>query len=232
MLAPWPIHTLVFDLDDTLYPERDFVLSGFAAVDEWLRRQFNASGFYQAAVNCFENGMRGKIFDEALPKIGLSPSPELIEGMLLAYRTHEPKLVLFPDAQDILAWASDRFNLGLITDGYAEAQARKIKALQLESIIGARIISDALGREFWKPSPAPYRKIMANFPGESAGYVYVGDNARKDFIGARGLGWKTVCVRRGTGENSDYLGLPHEHADVEITSLSELKILITCPPLR
>ena len=35
----WPVHTVVFDLDDTLFAERDYVLSGFRAVDEWIRRE-------------------------------------------------------------------------------------------------------------------------------------------------------------------------------------------------
>ena len=38
MSRRWPIHTLVFDLDDTLYLEREYALSGFRAVGDWLRQ--------------------------------------------------------------------------------------------------------------------------------------------------------------------------------------------------
>jgi putative hydrolase of the HAD superfamily len=57
---------LVFDLDDTLYPERDFVLSGFQAVSGWLRLQGGVEGFYDRALATFERGVRGRIFDEVL----------------------------------------------------------------------------------------------------------------------------------------------------------------------
>ena len=43
------IRTVVFDLDDTLFPEREFVLSGFAAVDAWLRNNRAITGFAERA---------------------------------------------------------------------------------------------------------------------------------------------------------------------------------------
>ena len=39
---------IVFDLDDTLYPEADFVRSGFQAVDRaWSRAAFKGSNRWQ-----------------------------------------------------------------------------------------------------------------------------------------------------------------------------------------
>ena len=52
----------VFDLDDTLYPERDFVRSGFLAVDEQVRARLGREGFLKTARARFERGERGKIF--------------------------------------------------------------------------------------------------------------------------------------------------------------------------
>ena len=63
MAEPAPVHTLVFDLDDTLYAERDFVISGFHAVDLWLRERRGVKGFAEAAGKIFAAGRRCRIFD-------------------------------------------------------------------------------------------------------------------------------------------------------------------------
>ena len=55
---------VVFDLDDTLYLERDYVRSGFRAVDAWLASR-GILGFFGEAWANFENGLRGKAFDRA-----------------------------------------------------------------------------------------------------------------------------------------------------------------------
>jgi putative hydrolase of the HAD superfamily len=226
MIDPRSAHTIAFDLDDTLYPECDFVLSGFAAVDGWLRQTHSAQNFAVCAGKLYAAGRRGKIFDEALPLIGVEPTPGLVVKLVEIYRAHEPKLKLFPDAAEILGWAAPHFRLALITDGYAEVQIRKIRALGLESIISCRIITDELGRSHWKPSPEPYRRVMAQYPGPADGYVYVADNPRKDFIGAKQLGWRTVRVRRPGGEHADYVPTEAEAPDGEITNLLSLRQLV------
>lgn len=220
------VHTLVLDLDDTLFPEREYVHSGFRAVDEWLQSSRVATGFAETAWRLFEAGRRGKVFDEALQLLDVLSTPSLIADMIGVYRAHEPKLSLFSDAVEILEWARSRVNLALITDGYADVQRKKIRALGLERLISCRIVTDELGTEFWKPSPEPFRRVMAAFPGTGDGYVYVGDNPRKDFIGARKLGWRTVRVRRTGGEHNHYEPSSAEAADVEVPDLLALRQLL------
>lgn len=227
MIEPWPIHTLVFDLDDTLYPEVDFVHSGFEAASDWLTKTEGVGGFAAEACQLFAAGRRGKIFDEALPRLGLEPKPELVAALINAYRQHEPRLTLFADAKEILEWAYPRFQLALITDGYAEVQRRKIRSLGLESRIGCRMITDELGRQFWKPSPASFLHVMAQLAGDVKGYLYVGDNAHKDFLSPRKLGWRTVRIKRANGEHSAYSGTATESAEYEINSLLALKVIVT-----
>lgn len=221
----WPIHTIVFDLDDTLYLERDFVLSGFAAVDCWLQSERGAAGFLDRAGRMFAEGARGRIFDTVLTEMGLDASPEEIGRLVAVYREHKPALTLLPDSDSALTWAAQTFQLGLITDGYAAVQVRKIRALRLETRIACRVVTDEWGREFWKPNPEAYRRVMAHFPAPAAGYVYLGDNPRKDFVAPRALGWRTVRVRRPGGEHTRYVAGPGEDAEREITSLREIESL-------
>jgi putative hydrolase of the HAD superfamily len=226
MTDRWPVHTVVFDLDDTLYPERDYVFSGFNAVGAWLTGRHGKNGFAEQAKALFQQDKRKKIFDEVLLSLDLPSTPETIGELLAVYREHMPKITLYPDADETLKSFTGNFNLGLITDGYAGVQERKINALGLEGRIPQRIITDALGREFWKPSIVPFRQMMSHYPGAAPGFVYVGDNPRKDFIGARQLGWRTLRIQRSGIEHAGYVAASHEAADGEITSLAELVSLI------
>lgn len=221
MTESWPLHTLVFDLDDTLYPERAFVLSGFRAVERWLGGRQPEAAFFAAASGLFAAGHRGRIFDEALAALGIDPQPALVAEMVAVYRGHEPELRLFSDAADLLRFAAPQFRLALITDGFAPVQRRKIRALGLEPLIPCHVVTDELGRAHWKPSPEPYRRVMARFPGCPEGYVYVGDNPRKDFLAPKQLGWRTVRVRRVAGEHAAYAGTADEGAELTVGDLRE-----------
>lgn len=226
MADPWSIHTLVFDLDDTLYPERDYVFSGFRAAGEWMSDRHGVSGFGTRAQARFAGGERGRVFDKTLADFGMEASPAMIGELVEVYRNHQPQINLFPDAVGALEWGRSRFNLALITDGYASVQEKKITGLFLERWIPCRVITDTLGRHNWKPSPAAYRAVMDIFPGPASGFVYIGDNPRKDFIGARQLGWRTIRITRPEGEHANYQPAAHEAADIEITSLDNMDRLL------
>jgi putative hydrolase of the HAD superfamily len=232
MHSPWPLHTAVLDLDDTLYPEREFVLSGFLAVDAWLRASHGIHGFETEACRLFAAGHRGRIFDEALDCLGLSASAELVAAMLKVYRDHRPNLRLFPDAEELLNWApSVGLRLALITDGVASVQRRKVTALGLESRISCTVFTDELGgRSFWKPHQAAFLRVMTAYPGPPRGYVYVADNPRKDFIAPRALGWRTLRIRRSECEHSSYDGSQEDTAEREIATLRELRHVFVGSP--
>jgi putative hydrolase of the HAD superfamily len=224
----WRIHTLVFDLDDTLYPERDYVLSGFAAVDAWLRAQRGVEGFEAAARRIFESGGRGTIFNEALANVGVPQDRELIDQLIGVYRKHIPTLTLFPDAADTLQWcALAGLRLAIITDGYSEVQWAKIRALALLERITCCIVTDDLGgRSFWKPHQEAFRRVMTTHAGPESGYLYVADNPRKDFVAPRALGWHTVRIRRPQSEHGTFEAAAELDAEREISSLTQLQALI------
>src|SRR5689334_11476625 len=96
------IKALVFDLDDTLFPEHEFVRSGFEAVAEWLEQRKSIAGFLEAAMAEFNAGTRGTIFNAVLKSIGASGKEELIPKMVEVYRNHAPKIRLFGDVVPML----------------------------------------------------------------------------------------------------------------------------------
>jgi putative hydrolase of the HAD superfamily len=207
---------LVFDLDDTLYAEREFVLSGFAAVDQWLQDERGIVGFFPEATRLFAAGRRGRIFDEALESLGICAPAELVLKLVAIYRGHKPRLTLFTDAR----WAIERFHghfkLGLITDGYAETQRNKVAALEIGGLFDCIVYTDDLGRENWKPSPMAFRLMMNQLGVEGHECIYIGDNPVKDFLAPNELGWLTVMISREGGE--------YRHAGGKIcASLNEAK---------
>ena len=222
----WNCRVLVFDLDDTLYPECDYVRSGFEAVDRWLRDQHGVTGFNEVAVAHFQAGRRGNIFDLSLEQLGMAREPALISRLVTVYREHKPAIRLHEDA----AWALDHFRprmkLGVITDGQLVTQQRKVAALGIEPKVDRIIYSDAFGRENWKPSTVPYCKLIEAMGCNHAECVYVADNVEKDFLAARRLGWRTIQIRRPNGEYCSRQASSDYQAEEQIASLRELMDLL------
>jgi putative hydrolase of the HAD superfamily len=79
---------LVFDLDDTLYPEREYALSGFQAAGRWAAAELGVEGLGAEMTRLFENGHLGKLFGMALTAKLPGHTPEQMAGLLEAYRSH------------------------------------------------------------------------------------------------------------------------------------------------
>lgn len=213
---------VVFDLDDTLFPEKEFVRSGFEAVGNKILHKYGAPGFFEICWNLFLAGQRGKIFNLAIQKLGLVCSPDMVKQCVAWYRTHEPRIQLFKDVEPVFQEMIPQWTLGLISDGFLSVQERKIQALGLCQKIPHRVLSDAYGRAAWKPSLVPYRELMRQIPAPISRFVYVGDNPLKDFQGARSLGWLTVRMRRPATEHCRKEVDAKLAADFEVSSMREL----------
>jgi putative hydrolase of the HAD superfamily len=214
---------VVFDLDDTLFPEEQFVMSGFRAIDAWLQQNLNLRGFLPVAEQIFHGGERRSVFDCALQQLGVSFDEALIAKLVNIYREHVPQIELFADAQWAIAHARQLARTAIITDGYLVMQQNKVQALRLDGRIDLIVYSDIFGREGWKPSPRPYLEVMTFFgcPGENC--IYIGDNPTKDFVTARKLGWKTVRVARKNGIYRDVQTDEEHEANQVISDLWHLE---------
>ena len=217
------LQAVVFDLDDTLYPEREYVRSGFRAVGEWVEERL---GLSQAIVRAelqalFDAEFRGDTFQWWLSEQGL---PETFSGeMVRIFRAHTPRITLYPDAELVLDELKPKYRLGLVTEGRRENQQAKIGALGLDRWIKAVVILGEEDREEWKPSRKPFDRVLGMLSTAGGEAVYVGDNPRKDFRGAREAGMATVRIRRPEGLHSqDEPAAPADAPDREIGSLEQL----------
>lgn len=221
------IKFVVFDLDDTLYPELEFVKSGFRAVAPVLSRwlEISRQEAYRILWEEFNN-CRKHVFDLVLRRYNCWSS-EKVSFLLAVYRSHLPRIGLYPDARSILSWLREKgYRVGILTDGYFFVQRQKIRALRLEYHVDEIIFTDLLGREFWKPHPRPFELVLdkAGCPADQA--VYVGDNPLKDFLGAKKVGMRTIQIKRNDGIYSREKAPPGSEADLVIPSLLEIKSLL------
>ncbi|WP_339147761.1 HAD family hydrolase [Sutcliffiella sp. BMC8] len=188
--------SLIFDMDDTLYNEIEFVFSGFKAVDDWLIKNWNQKGFYKIAINIFLNGEKKFVFNQALDYLGIEYSSSQIDEMVNVYRNHLPEITILEEfialQKKIYPWVK----LGVITDGYLATQKNKANSLRLKKYFQTIVFTDEYGKKFWKPHRLPYDVICKEFRCNHEDCIYVGDNINKDFITAKRLGWRTIQVIR------------------------------------
>lgn len=216
------VRSIIFDLDDTLYLERDYVLSGIAAVGAWLRLQHGVTGFAELALDLRRNGQRGLLFDAALTRLGIAPTPEMVASLVRIYHNHGPEIALCGDAEAFLAHPGGR-RLALITDGVALAQRRKIAALRLDRFgFDPLIVTAEMGDGLGKPHSRAFEVVAERHrcpPGEM---VYVADNPAKDFVAPRALGWRTIQIDRAGAVHPRDAPAPSHAAELRITSLAAL----------
>jgi putative hydrolase of the HAD superfamily len=214
---------IVFDLDDTLYFERDYVRSGFRAVASFIERCAGISA--ETAFHDFENlvecGHAKDTFDQWLA--GTKGSVSLTSADLVSvYRNHAPDIAPVPGIPRLLRQMRPKLKLALLTDGRLEQQQRKIEALGIAGEFDRVLLSDSLGRAYWKPSVKPYEAVLSSLDVAPGASVYVGDNPMKDFFGARSLGMATIRVRDARGLYAAAEPPTPEHAPDAIIGSLEL----------
>ena len=178
---------VVFDLDDTLYSELDYVLSGYHFLSELIERLYSKvtyKTFIEALKTKVPDVFSYVIEEHSLPKT-------LKEHLILAYRYHTPNIKLHEGVILILEQLrSKNIPMYLITDGRGITQRLKISSLEIETFFESIYISEEVG--VGKPQPDSFIAIQRLHPDKSI--VYVADNPTKDFIAPNQLGWDSIGI--------------------------------------
>lgn len=190
------LSAVVFDLDDTLYSEKEYVRSGYKVVAEILSQVVDAE---EKLWKAFEE--KKLAIDTVLKEEGIY-SEELKERCLSVYRSHKPDIHLYAGVAEMMQEIRERgLDIGIITDGRPDGQHRKIDALGLEPMVDEIIITDALGGpEYRKPCGKAFH-LMRDMIGND-GYstmCYVGDNTQKDFVAPEEFGMRCIWFRNKDG---------------------------------
>jgi putative hydrolase of the HAD superfamily len=219
------IRVVVFDLDDTLHSERLYAFSGFRAVARWLSHRMACPADPALRMReLFDGGYRGRVFDQLLIEWGCDRSQEWVPEMVAVYRSHQPTIHLYKDAEAVIRQWSETFQLSLISDGLLEMQQRKVQALNLGDRLEPVILTDAWGREYWKPHRRGFQELERSSGSSGRQCVYIADNPEKDFLAPRALGWRTILIRRADGIYREAQAPDGGQAECEVHSLLEITI--------
>lgn len=182
-LADWVI---VFDLDDTLYKEVEYVVSGIRSVAKVLNLLYGID-LTQLLLDARASGIADFL---GVACTTLNLPVDVKESLIWLYRLHFPDIALEPQVRAVL---DDLRNaaaaLAILTDGRAVTQRLKLNALGLSDLpvyISEEFLSE-------KTDTLRFVAIAAHWPGKH--YVYVADNPAKDFYAPNTLDWLTIGLR-------------------------------------
>lgn len=196
---------VIFDLDDTLYDECDYVRSGYAQVADYIAGK--VEGLSKKEVEDFLY----QAFEQKKPAIDVlfdcykELNPEWKRECILRYREHTPKIELSKENCELLSkLRTSGKKIGIITDGRVEGQRNKLKALGLYLLIDEYIITDELAgnadvTKFRKPNPLAFQIMRERLGVEYDEMVYVGDNKAKDFQAPICLGMNSIWYHNEKG---------------------------------
>lgn len=213
----------IFDLDDTLYPERSFVESGFRAVAIDLEQIFgwNVETSLICMMKTLSEVGRGAVFNRLLHSNGVLSS-KLVKHCINTYRYHQPNIKLAAGAGRVLDSFKSRSYL--VTDGHKVVQYNKVKALDIQSRFNRIYITHRYGIRYAKPSIHCFELIKKRERCAWSEMFYVGDNPAKDFVNLNPLGVHTIRVL--TGEHADVVAKERFDAKHKINSLDELQSVL------
>lgn len=201
MLAGRPVHGVLLDLDDTLVdrtaafrrwlmdlmarspaafaaPEAD--LTALLAIDDRGRRDRRA--FYDALLDRHP----------ALRAAGLNA-----EGIQADIVARLP-LVVMPDPLVVATVERLRrrgLRLVVVTNGSSSNQRQKLARSGVEHLLDAVIVSGEVGIS--KPDPQIFAQALAAISVAPADALFIGDDPRRDIVGAGDVGIRTCWVSHG-----------------------------------
>lgn len=182
------IINFVFDLDDTLYKERDYTESCLVHIGKKISEICRQPNPTSRMISLVENGDKD-VVGTICGELCIEDTDRL--RLLKDMQAHSPIISLSPDAADLI---SDLRNKGqkfsIITDGRSVTQRAKLSSLGLLRGVTC-IISEEIGVK--KPDQKAFKMIQST--SDSASFVYVADNPIKDFIAPNQLGWQSIMLK-------------------------------------
>ncbi|MGD0743313.1 MAG: HAD family hydrolase [Acidimicrobiales bacterium] len=214
-----PVEAVLFDLDDTLYEQAEWLEGAWRAVARAGAATVDETAFLAGLRRVAAEGSdRGRIIDRALAALGRPDVP--VAPLVEAFRRfRQGRLTPYPGVERYLANLGAAVPLALVTDGDPPLQAAKLAALGLAGRFAVVVYCDELGgRSARKPAMAPFLAALEALGVTASRAVYVGDRPDKDVAGATAAGMRAVRVL--TGEYRDAANEPAPW--LTLASVSEL----------
>lgn len=203
---------ILFDLDDTLlyfedYWElgtkeafRQFPLTESMDADRLFETYQEYSTYYvdlyhrqQISIQHFRNTR----FVRTLRDWGMEVDEEAAHQFNELYHEVSTGFMMAPpELQRLLESLQKKYKLGIVTNGTAEVQYAKLKAIGAEMYFpqGGIIISDEIGWE--KPDRRIYEAALQFFSADPKTTLFVGDSWKNDVVGPGLLGISSVWLNK------------------------------------
>jgi len=229
---------LIVDLDDTLYPREQFVLSGLAAVARYVaamnstnadlytprnKERISADAAFATLIEAYDNNERGRELQALCRRFDLSP--DVIPELVAAFREHRPSLWLRPGVVDTLQrLRRDGWRIVILTNGLPAVQASKVAALEIARFVDGVLYAEqfALGG---KPAPATFQAALAQLSLPASSCICVGDDPVCDIRGADAAGLRTIRIARpepGRGAGPHVTVMSRDEADAVVDRFEDV----------
>ncbi len=178
---------VIFDLDDTLYKEVEYLKSAFKKIAENLAIE-TGRDIYNEMMKLYTEDK--DVFEEIIDNYDIQSASK--KDLIEYYRNHIPDINLLPHSKKKLAEIKDKaYALGVLTDGRSKTQRNKLKSLEILHLFDEILISEEFGSQ--KPAKENYLYFVKKYPGKK--FIYIADNISKDFVSANKLKWLTICLK-------------------------------------
>ena len=185
---------IIFDLDDTLYPLRRFVRSGFVAVAGELERSYGIDS--RKALKVLTAAMcgewRGRELQACIDRFDLPQA--IVSDLVNIIRLHQPAIRLPRVSIDAIEKLRGDWRVGVLTNGLPDLQARKVESLGLRFLVDAVVYANAVGDGRGKPAREPFQEISRTLGVPAVRTVFVGNDDRCDVLSAACAGMRTIHI--------------------------------------
>lgn len=193
MSPPAPLQAVFFDLDGTLSDRA-------AALRQWLAAHMGRFALPEIYGPRFleldDFGYRSKsvVIPQLVEELGLPHDPTELLADFSAQAFAAP--VPMPYACEVLEELRARgVKLGIVTNGWVEAQTRTLEGLDLPRRVDDVVISKAVGLS--KPNPQIYRLALERLGVQASECWFVGDSPRNDVWGPQQVGLRAAYLPTG-----------------------------------
>lgn len=222
------LKAVIFDLDNTLIDFWNFKRKSVdAAIDAMIHVGLNVSK--KKALKIIyslykKHGMEYKyIFQELLKEVLGKTDYRILAHALVAYRkTRGNLLVPYKGVKPTLTTLKKKgYKLAVISDAPRIKAWLRLVSMHIDNFFDVVVTFDDTKQR--KPHYLPFRKALQKLKIKPSEVLMVGDNTKRDIVGAKALDIKTVFAKYGyTGTDKK----PKVNADFEINRIEDLlKIL-------
>lgn len=243
------IKAVIFDLDDTLISEYQFIVSGYRYMSHELSARLKRSPeeieerLWELSRETYTH-----VFNRLFESYDEPYTDEELRSMILSYRAHPADISFYPDVKDTLTALKDMGILtGIISDGDPDRQRNKIRHAVdvLDSELGLHnsadydpvrrasywfdeiILNDEFGgAAFRKPDPKGFSEMASRLHTDPSAMIYVGDNPSKDFHISSILPYRTARIIRENGIYTEREYLDGIKETFRISTLTEIPRII------